>query len=1025
MQGKGLITAFGSIIALICLYQLSLNFFVSNTESKADKHAQSKIGNVTDETQKKTETERFRRAYLDSVGNKSIIPGVSYDYAKAHQLNLGLDLQGGMSVVLQVSMEDLVRRMANGSTDPSFVKALADAKKAQQSSDRDFVTLFGEAYQAANPNGKLASLFATSENSGKVALNASNDEVLNVIRQESDAAFDRTLQIIRTRVDKFGVASPNINAQKGAGRIVVELPGANEPERVRKLLQATAQLEFWEMYTSSNEIGNALGNANREIKKALDAKGSGVTTTPAPAATDSTATLSPSKTDSTQTAAATPAKDTTKSLLGSSDSSATTAKADSLDKEKAMRENPLFAIFSPIQQGGTPILGYIKGTDTSKFNEYLYLPGVKQLFPPNLKFMFSAKPIQSDDANARNIYEVYAVKGRNGMKPALEGDVVTDARDNVNANQKVVVEMGMNAEGAQKWRKVTGENIGKPVAITLDNSVYSAPNVNQEIAGGNSEISGSFTPEEAKDLANILKAGKLPAPAKIVEEAVVGPTLGKESIRSGLLSLIAGVLAVLAFMFLNYAGAGLIANLAVLLNLFFILGILASFGANLTLPGMAGIVLTVGMAVDANVLIYERIREELMKGVTLRKAVSEGYSKSFSAIIDSNLTTLLTAFILFFFGLGPVLGFATVLIIGIFSSLFTAIGVSRIILEWWLNKGNDISFFRPSTYGLFKNINYDFMGKRRIAYAFTLITLGLSIFSFLFKGFELGVDFQGGRNYVVRFEKPVTTSEIAASLADPFKERPLVRTYGGDNQVKLTTGYRIHEEGTEIEKDIESKIQQLAAKYGKVEIMSSQKVGPSIADDIRRGAILAAVLAILGVFLYVALRFPNWKYGLAAAIAMAHDAIIVTGLFSLFAGILPFSLEIDQHFIAAILTIIGYSVNDTVVVFDRIREHVKEHPHSKLTDIINAAIGDTLSRTINTSMTVLIVVLILFIFGGDATRGFAFALIVGVLIGTYSSIFVAAPIVADLSAWIESRQPAKIEPTHQEHTTTTHTKSKV
>ncbi|MBP6663805.1 MAG: protein translocase subunit SecDF [Chitinophagales bacterium] len=1018
MQGKGLVTAFGIAVALICLYQLSFTWLVSSANGKADKYANNKVASLTsiNKEQKDAELERARRSYLDSISAKPLLnlgfTEITYDYAKSQQLNLGLDLQGGMSVVLQVSMEDLIRNMANGSTDPAFVKALADAKANQKNSDRDLVTLFSEAYTQANPNGKLATIFSNSDNRDRISPNASNADVLKVIRQESDAAFDRTFEIMRTRIDKFGVASPNINAQKNAGRIVVELPGAKEPERIRKLLQATAQLEFWEMYESSPETGNLLGKANTEIKKALDAK-SGV----APAKADTTAALTPS--DSTKATATAEAKtDTAKDanpLLAGADT-AKSAKDSVAMREKSLKENPLFAIMSPSQQAGTPILGFIKGSDTAKFNEYLNLPGVKGIFPSNFKFIFGAKP--NDDVQAKNIFEVYAVKGAyNSTRPTLEGDVVTGAREDYDAQQKLGVTMSMNAEGSQKWRKMTAENVGKFVGIALDNSIYSAPRVNGEIAGGNTQITGSFTMDEAKDLANILKAGKLPAPARIVEEAVVGPTLGAESITAGTWSLIAGVLAVLLFMFVNYANAGLIANAAVLLNLFFILGILASLGANLTLPGMAGIVLTVGMAVDANVLIFERIREELMKGVPTKKAISEGYNKSFSAIIDSNLTTLLTAFILFYFGLGPVLGFATVLIIGIFSSLFTAIGVSHVMIEAYMKGGRELAFYRPATYGLFKNVNFDFMGKRRIAYIITLATLIISIASFLFKGFELGVDFQGGRNYVVRFDKDVRTSDVASDLAATFGTAPVVRTYGGNDQVKITTAYLINEEGPEAEKQVLTKLHAGLGKYigdksyddfVKSNIQSSQKVGPSIADDIRRGAIWAAILAILGVFVYVAVRFPNWKYGAGAAIAMAHDAIIVTGLFSLFAGILPFSLEIDQHFIAAILTIIGYSVNDTVVVFDRIREHVKEHPKAKLTDIINHAVGDTLSRTINTSMTVLLVVIILFIFGGDATRGFAFALMIGVLVGTYSSIFVAAPIVADLTTWLDKRNEASL-----------------
>lgn len=1011
MQGKGLAKIFGILFALVCLYQLSFTFFANNVERRAERDAAEKVAsmsNLSTDAQKEEETRREKRRILDSLSVKPAlnlgIVKYNYQELKDRQLNLGLDLQGGMSVTLQVSLEELIRAMANESKDPAFLQALKTAREQQSSSQEDFVTLFGKAYEQAAPGAKLSSVFNAPEYKDKITYNSTNADVLNVIRNESKDAVSRTYEIIRARIDKFGVTQPNVSLQERTGRIVVELPGADDPERVRRLLQATAKLEFWEVSELDDKLGKMLGDANKIIKEELDDQAAGESPKaeePTKAATDSTATTA---TDTTVKAEAAPA-DSAKAESTAAVTDTTGGKKDSLNLEEQRRQNPLFAIFQPAQQSGGGVVGYINGADTAKFNSYMKMPDVQGLFASeNIKFLFSAKPLQSE--NSASVYSVFAIKSRNNeFKAPLEGDVIVDARQDVGALQDIVVSMSMNADGAKRWRKLTSENIKKPIAISLDNLVYSAPTVQNEIAGGNSQITGSFGIAEAQDLANILKAGKLPAPARIVEEAVVGPSLGKDSIRAGLLSLLAGLIAVMGFMIWYYRGGGFVANIALLVNLFFIMGVLASLGATLTLPGMAGIVLTMGISVDANVLIFERVREEVARGLGLRQAIAMGYQKSLSAIIDTHLTTLITAFILAYFGLGPVLGFATVLIIGIITSLFTAVIMTRLIIDWWLDKGNTVTYSSKFSEGAFKNANFDFVGNRKIGYITAVTILAVGIISYAVRGFQYGVDFKGGRSYVVRFDQDVSAGDVRTALEGPLEAMPVVTSYGTGNQFKITTDYKIDEDNPATDSLVYNKLysglskfsKKTSQEFAKNNVVSSQKVGPTIADDITRSAIWATILSSIGIGLYILLRFRKWRYSVAAAATVFHDALMVLAFFTLLPGVVPFPLEIDQHFIAAILTVMGYSINDTVVIFDRIREYLRLNPNRDEKLVINEAINSTLSRTVVTSGITFLTVLVLFLFGGEVLRGFSFALLIGIVLGTYSSIFISTPIVVDLA----------------------------
>ncbi len=1033
MQAKGVVKFFAVALILVCIYQLSFTWISSKVENDAEEYAQSFTERMRfqDQDSLYAFAQKKEQEYLDSIGNEVVydllIKEYTYNETKELQLNLGLDLQGGMSVTLQISLEELVKKMANDSKNPTFLRAIELANKRQENSQENYITLFGNAINEIDPDFQLSSIFSSLENKEKINFNSSNAEVLDVIKEEADDAVERTYNILRTRIDKFGVTQPNIALQKSNGRISVELPGVKDPERVRKLLQATAKLEFWETYENNNEMLSYLNDANKKLaeqNKLL--KG------------DTNTAISESENDEKTT-------DPLNDLLGDEDTKndelviseigdsvseneltdLLNVEGDTADIEDASlsetsaEDNPLFAVLYPagnnteqgfVLQPGA-VVGYARAKDIKKVNEYLNMDIVRSSFPRNLKLLWGAKPY----ADESDVYQLYAIKTRTSdTRAPLGGDVINDAKQDFAPDGQVEVSMSMNTEGARIWKRMTNEAAGAPdnekdnkcIAIVLDNVVYSAPRVNGEISGGRSSISGSFEIAEAKDLANILKAGKLPAPARIVEEEIVGPSLGSESIDAGLKSLVGGLALVLVFMIIYYSGGGIVANIALIFNLFFIIGILSSLGATLTLPGIAGIVLTIGMSVDANVLIFERIKEELLRGKGLRLAIIDGYKNSYTSIIDANLTTLLTGIILAFFGSGPILGFATVLIIGILSSLFTAILITRLIIDIYISKDKVISFANGATKKAFRNLNIAFLSKRKIAYVVSSILILAGLASIISKGFELGVDFKGGRTYVVRFDEPVNTATVRESLFDEFNEYPIVKTFGASNQVKINTAYMIDDKSVETDSIIERKLydglniflpEQTSFNIFLSDYkMSSQKVGPTIADDIKKGAVWATIFALIGIFIYLLIRFKKWQFGLGAVLALFHDVMIVLGLFSLLSGILPFSLEIDQAFIAAILTVIGYSINDTVVVFDRIREYLALHPTTEKKKVFNMAINSTLSRTMITSVTTLLVVLVLFIFGGEVIRGFSFALLVGILAGTYSSIFIAAPAVADL-----------------------------
>jgi SecD/SecF fusion protein len=994
MQSKGAIRLLAILLAIVCLYQLSFTIVTRTVENKAMKASGG--------------DEKLYRNYLDSIQNSGVynlqLKNYTYKECKEREINLGLDLKGGMNVTLEVSVADLIQAMAGAnSNDPVFKQALTEAIKAQQNSQEDFVTLFGRAFQKADPNAKLAAIFNSMEFQGRIGFNSTNEEVLKVIRQETNDAVDRTFNILRTRIDKFGVTQPNIQ-QLGKGRILVELPGVKEPERVRKLLQGTARLEFWETYENS-EIFESLQKVNDLLKeKPYLVSGSAPVTE---ADTLSTANAGNPLDSLNAITAENPSQTDTsanKSLL--SEIEKDTSKNDTSATrtfEEFAKENPLFAVLSPAifqnqnnqsEYRKGPVIGYALIKDTSKVNRILALPEVKAILPKDFKPAWGVKP----PTEGSSALELIALKvtSRDG-NPPLDGSVIVDARQDFGQfNSKPEIVMNMNAEGAKIWKRLTGENIGRSIAIVLDGYVYSYPTVQGEIAGGRSSITGQFTISEAKDLANILKAGKLPAPARIVEEAVVGPSLGQEAIKSGLLSFVIALILVLVFMVAYYNNAGWAADLALFANVFYILGVLASLGAVLTLPGIAGIVLTLGMAVDANILIYERIREELKQGKGIKLALSDGFKRAYSAIIDANVTTLLTGIILFVFGSGPIQGFATTLIIGILTSLFSAIFISRLRFEWNLERNRPIRFSFPWNENLFKNTKIDFVGKRKIFYALSGIILIGGISTMFIRGFSFGVDFKGGRSYVVRFDQPVSTVDIRSKLTAPFGSAPEVKTFGPNNQVRITTTYLINDNSPEADDKAENTL-VTALGINKSQIMSSQKVGPTIADDIKKDAVWAVTFSLIVIFLYILMRFRRWSYGAGAIIALAHDTLIILSLFSIFWGILPFSLDIDQAFIAAILTVMGYSINDTVVVFDRIREFITEHPKMEKKSLINTALNATLSRTINTSLTIFFVLFAIFVFGGEVIRGFSFALLMGIIVGTYSSVCIATPIVIDLS----------------------------
>lgn len=1019
MRGKGFIQFFAIALILVCIYQLSFNIVTSKVESRADDFADSKVlvGKTIEsllpaDKSRRTivedsiigELKKYRQQYLDSMSNETVynlgFTSFTYQKCKEQQLNLGLDLQGGMNVVLQVSMRDLIVSLSDHNHDSTFVKALNLADKRESvESQKDYVTLFGEAYKELSPTGRLAAIFNTKDNADKIKFNSTNDEVLSVIKAQASDAFDRTYNILRSRIDKFGVTQPNITAQPSTGRVVVELPGVDNPQRVRKLLQASAKLEFWETY-SAQEIYPYFERVNKVLATRLSAS----------------ETSGNKESDTLKNEGSNPLLgDSSKTTQDSSTLLGGTVKTDSSELvKKQMEANPFFAhVYIPqykdekdgqqkIAPG--PSVGIVLGKDTAKVNQFLSYDFVKSELPRDVKFLWGAKPYEGTQSS----YVLYAIKMQAGEESApLEGDAVVSARQDFDQNNRPEVSMNMSTEGGRIWKNLTAKNVNKSIAIVLDNYVQSAPNVINEIPNGRSSITGGFTIEEAKDLANILQAGKLPAPAKIIAEELVGPSLGEESIHAGIRSVIIAFIAILAFMVLYYNTSGIVANIALFLNLFFIIGVLASLSATLTLSGIAGIVLTMGMAVDANVLIHERIKEELEHGKTLIKAINDGHHRSYSAVFDTHLTTLLTGIILAYYGLGPVLGYATTLNIGIILTLFTAVFLAHLIMYWWVSKGRDMKFTTSLTPRKINHLNIQFVAKRKYAYVISGTLFTLALISIFTKGFDYGVDFKGGRSYVVRFEQPVNTSEVRAAIEKVQGEAPIVKTYGSSNKVKITSVYLIDKQDSRADSIASVALYDgvkgflgpdvTYEKFREKNILTSQVVGPTISGDIRNSATKAIIFSLIGIFLYILVRFRKWQFALGAIIALAHDVVIMMGAYSFFSGLLPFTLEVDETFVAAALTVMGYSINDTVIVFDRIREFLREHPASDMKKMINDAINSTLSRTIMTSVTVLLVLLILFIFGGDVIRGFSFALLLGITFGVYSSVFVATPIVIDLT----------------------------
>ena len=997
MQNRGSIMLFTLLFAVVCLYQLSFTWVVNGVEDDAYEYAINKAENA--QLIKKDSLfnqedfiEKKYKLYLDSVSSEDVyniwIAKYTYNDCKQRQINLGLDLKGGMNVTLEVMVVDVLKALSNNSTDSLFNLALNNSINAQKNSQKDFMTLFSEEYAKVElaENKGLSLIFSTSDLREKIKLTSTNKEVIDVLNLEVEDAINRSFNILRSRIDRFGVTQPNIQRLETAGRILVELPGIKNPERARKLLQSTAKLEFWETY-EARELFSDIQKVNeylRETNEAINEE-------------DLITGISDKK-----DVVSDDFEDDLFDFEGDTLESDTTQSADQF-----FDENPFFALMFPNvdQQTGNvregPALGSCNVKDTAELNSLLNDEKIKSFFPSDVKFAYEVKPFD-DEGRFIQLIALRSIS-KSSSEAAMDGEVVTDASQSfAEFGNTADVSMSMNKEGARKWKKLTGDNIGKSVAIVLDNYVYSFPTVQAQISGGRSSITGNFTVNEAKDLANILKSGKLPAPARIIEEAIVGPSLGEEAINAGLKSFIFALVIVLIYMIFYYNRAGLVSNVALLANIFFIFGVLSSLGAVLTLPGIAGIVLTIGMSVDANVLIYERIREELKNGKGLRLAIKDGYNSAYSSIIDANVTTLLTGIVLYTFGTGPIKGFATTLVIGILTSLFAAIFITRLVISSRLNKGKVVTFSTKLTDGAFKSINIDFIGKRKKFYILSSVVVLLGIGSLFTKGLNYGVDFVGGRTYVVRFAENIDKDLLRESLSNSFvdsdglKYTPQIKTFGNDNQIKITTSFMINDNSLGTDEIVEDKLSVgLDATNSNYEIMSSQKVGPTIADDIKDSAVGAIFFSLLIIFFYILIRFRRWQFSLGAVAAVFHDVVIVLSIFSILYGIMPFSLEIDQAFIAAILTIIGYSLNDTVVVFDRVREYVNNNKKKEVHEVINGALNSTLSRTINTSLTTFFVLLLIFIFGGEVIRGFMFALMIGVLIGTYSSLFVASPIMLD------------------------------
>ena len=1011
MQNKGLVITLAVCLALVSAFYLSFSFVTNHYDNKAAEYAQ---GDNAKEYQ-----------YLDSIAGEKVWFGYTLKECREKEINLGLDLKGGMNVTMEVSVPDIIRVLSGYNTTENFNQAIAKAQEKQKTSGADFLTLFFESFYEIDPNAQLASVFSTFELRDKVSLNSTNQEVEKVVREEVQGAIDNSFNVLRTRIDRFGVVQPNIQKLSQTGRILIELPGIKEPERVRKLLQGSANLEFWETYNLA-EILPQLAQINNEFA------------------------AQNASTEAAQAEAA-PVKEEVKAEANELD--ALVEAADSLaqveaDQEAAMAEykkaNPLFAVLNPsVSPAGQPYQGPVVGTvhytDTAKVMAMLNSQVAKSLLPRELRLSWTVKAIDE----AESFYQLVALKSQTSGRPSLEGDVITDARADFGQTSAYAnVSMTMNAEGARDWQRITRDNIGKSIAIVLDGYVYSFPTVQNEIAGGSSQITGNFTVEEAKDLANTLNSGKMPAPARIIQEDVVGPSLGKEAINAGMWSFVLGFILIMLYMICYYGfTAGMIANIALLCNVFLLAGILSSFSAVLTLPGIAGIVLTMGMAVDANVLIYERIREERRAGKNLRKAIEDGFSGAISAIIDSNVTSFLTGAILAIFGTGPIKGFAVTYMIGIISSFLTAVFVCRMLLEAYAKKENakELNFTTKLMQNFLQNTKVNFIGGRKVTYIISgifVVVGALALNPHFFGKLNLGIDFSGGRNYIIRFAQDVNTEEVNASLDNVFMAAKAelgdeenfalnVITIGDANQVRVSTNYLINDNSEDVEETIETLLYEGCKPFlaeditfdafkstelnPEVGIMQSQKVGPAIADDITQSAVWAVLAALLGIFLYVLLRFRNVAFSVGALVGLAHDALFVLGAYALLWKVMPFSMEIDQSFIAAILTIIGYSINDTVVVFDRVREYKGLYPKRELMLNMNNALNDTLSRTFSTSMSTFVVLLAIFCFGGETIRGFVFALMLGVMIGTYSTLGLATPLAYDIQQAIARRKEKKAE----------------
>ena len=997
MQNKGAIRFFTIVLALVSVYQLLFTVFAQKIEKDARGFANGDV--------------RIERSYLDSMKGEVVynvlLKKYTYQDCKEREINLGLDLKGGMNVILEIAVEDIIRSLAAPQflSDPVFTETMALARHNRISSQSDFVNLFAEAFEELNPGAQLAQFFMTPETRGEIDFNTTNGDVVTFLKAEAEDAIDNSYNVLRNRIDRFGVVQLNIQKLERQGRILVELPGVKEPERVTKLLTGTANLEFWTTYQSA-EVWSYLEEANRilsDIKLmddgSEDTESTEVITDEQPEATAETSILDiPEEELLLDTAGL--------DLLSGLDSTQV------FDDQEAQfyRENPLIAVLTPYldnQRNFIPgsTVGVVLLKDTAKVNEYLSVPQIRQLFPPDLKFAWH---FQADGVDQQFI-RLHSLKSTRNNQPAMDGKYVTDARVGTDPyTGEFNVSMNMNSEGAKRWANLTRENVGEALAIVLDGLVYSAPRVSEEIKGGSSSISGDFSQSDADDLANILKSGKMPARARIESSEVIGPSLGAKSVQDGLNSFLIAFVVVLAYMIFYYSRrAGLVADIALLANMFFLIGVLASLQAVLTLPGIAGIVLTIGMSVDANVLIYERIREELNAGKNLKTALKDGYRNAYSAIFDAQITTFLTGLILFFFGTGPIKGFATTLVIGILTSLFSAIILTRLMYERMLTKDKDITFDTKITRNAFKNMKIDFLGIRKIAYIFSILIILGGVASLATKGLNLGVDFSGGRNYVIAFHQDVETEEVQSHLELEFGVAPTVITYGNKSTVRVTTKYLINDDRPEVDSIIKAQMFEGLKPYlesdvtldeflnGQEYIISAHKVGPTIADDIKRTAVFVIFASLIIIFLYILARFRNWQFGLGALAALVHDVLIVIGLYSLLHGVMPFSMELDQSFIAAILMVVGYSINDTVVVFDRIREFVGLQKKRERREIFNTSLNSTLSRTFSTSLSTFFVLLAIFLFGGDVIRGFTFALLLGVIVGTYSSIFIATPVVYD------------------------------